>query len=547
MLKILENLYQKTQVENIFLFQQNGDLNNKLLKIQKDNNIYNLVCFNIYLNTFDVVKTFSPLPFLNSNPELSKNELDRRILSTLFDMVLIELKTVKSNFLGDAYEINKYPDYLKEAISNKRKSKGKDIQFHSFSDILLTNANIIFQNNQIALNIVYSKNPKLGCKMFSSDEKNVEFNEVKDFSNNFIGKNFNEVISLIQQKKYILTHHLFLHLNFDYTISNCHDFSIKDLLFYYPIDEKYKKINITSIFNEAELNKIVADSLLFGGHHHYEYNTITIFDYLMKDDFLYALSHDLLNISSLANYLNFKEYFLYDKLILQPKLLIESQKREIKLLSTRQYISQYNSDKNTILNDKILTQITKIKKAQDKVQKKYSKNNVTNIFNQEYLSREVIETGKLNLCIVNKINNVNSNYSIILEQSLVKIKLLNSYSIVNNSKYCSISFETLKRHKGSGNGLSSETTSFLIIKLDGLSDLIMNKFKILPSNLENELSLIIYKEDEKVKILDSMLDYNDIKTEITYNISSVFKEIMTTDLMLNFKSKHMHSFNDFKE
>lgn len=234
---------------------------------------------------------------------------------------------------------------------------------------------------------------------------------------------------------------------------------------------------------------------------------------------------------------------------MHPIYLEEKNKKEILRLERKSTEVSKSEQENKYLADSVL----KIKKIFDKLNNKFSNCNITNKFTKEYLINFFENNSELNLCIANEISDYqNMKYPIVLESYYVKIIKQETYSLIDNIHYFSIILKGYMRHNGSGKGLFVQGNSSdysLNIKGNELFDLIKNKTFIKSKYDHNINTTKVFIEHEtQVKFQSPTLNYNEggeEKYETKYHISSLYKDLMTIDHMLNFKIKHILTLKDF--
>lgn len=558
MLKKLEDIYNKSNQENVFLVNKIGRLKNKLLKLKKtENNIFKVFSINLLSNTENEEFSFEPIPALLNNSKLAINELNRRIFAFIFNLEVIELINIENHeaeFLG-------FSDFHKSEFLKKMEYLNNNFEKQSYSSEK-RKRNALFYNEETNL---YSLVFFIPATINSfSERKNTSTKEVfKGITNylNSFDKSFIDVKNKIVNdpiSSECTFYDFYLSFNFSYKILYKSNYSIEDVLKYYPLGS-YKNIDNSILLNKEKLIKMFDNSFLYG----FSENNIKIEDYVFKDNNIFGYvgsQHNPFNpfnplissfsdILSLYSLLTIEEYSVVSKFVLEPFYLEMSKKKAMALLG-----KPNNINKEDVKNKKIIEDISKIKKLIDKINLKYKKNDITSIFNKEYLKEHLNENNELNLCISNEaITLINCNYPIILGYYLLKIKKLNIFSLVDNVEYVSISSSGNTRHKGSGNGLNCELKNIPSIKITELLEFINRNFFINSSD-ETTINNRVFEENETlVKSKKTTLVYKPNSFEIDddlvskYNISEIYKQIMTIDHMLNYKIKYVLKLEDFSE
>lgn len=554
MINYLEKIYQENLKENVFLIHNSGTLEYKLLKLKKtENNFFKVFSINLLTKTEKEELTFEPLPFLLNNSELALKELNRRIFSFIFDLEIIELLDIKHkefNLLGFSdFKPTKKDRFISDLYKNYEISS-----FNGGNKL----RNALYYNEEKELYSILLLYPNQ-IKNFSERKNNtsdVSKEGLKEYLNNF-ENNFasfkNRIESQFISSKYQL-YDFYLSFDFSFNKIKLKEFGIKDLLDFYPLGNYNHIDKLEHLFNIEKLRQSISQNLLFGAK---PFQSLNINDYVSKKNVIYANIYDEQNsgvaqynpISSLYLLLTKEEFELYKKYLLQPLFLEEKKKRDILLLEIKSKEVSKPNQKNKYLTDSVL----KLKKLFNKLNNKFSNLNITNKFTEEYLTDYFKNNSELNLCISNEVSDYqNLDYPIIIETYYLNIKKQETYSLIDNVSYFNIVSKAYIRHTGSGNGLSNKGNGvgILNIKGDKLFNFIKNKtfIKTIDSNINTTKVFIEY--ETKVKSQSPTLNYNDgveDKFETKYNISSLYKEIMTIDHMLNFKIKHVLTLDDFNE
>ena len=318
--ELLNLLKEKTNLKNVFLYQENGYLQKKLLKVEFVNDVYSLFSIDFYTNKKTKEFSFNQLPIFIKDSEIAINELNRRIFSLLFNMFLIEIKNVNK------YSLNENNKSLK---INKNE--------------LLISIPIVFEDGLIS-------------NFIEQDLNNMK----KDILLN----------NGLQKQKCV-------YATFNFSLINFHNYNLRleNLLKFYPVNQKLIYVNFDKVLKEEIC--FVTDITDFC----IEAPEFIIKDYLIVDDELCVLTNieDLLiNIENLFKYFIFKEYNLYEKNYLIPKII---KKQELILLEFGE--NKFKDEINPLpLKSNIL--------------------DISDVFNESYLINELFNNKQINYLIINK-------------------------------------------------------------------------------------------------------------------------------------------------
>lgn len=408
MQELLNLLNEKTNLKNVFLYQENGYLQKKLLKVELVNDVYSLFSIDFYTNKKTKEFSFNQLPIFIKDSEISINELNRRIFSLLFNMFLIEIKNVNK------YSLNENNKSLK---INKNE--------------LLISIPIVFEDGLIS---------------------------------NFIDQDLNNM-----KKDILLNNGLqkqkCVYATFNFSLINFHNYNLRleNLLKFYPVNQKLIYVNFDKVLKEEIC--FVTDITDFC----IEAPEFIIKDYLIIDDELCVLTNieDLLiNIENLFKYFIFKEYNLYEKNYLIPKII---KKQELILLEFGE--NKFKDEINPLpLKSNIL--------------------DISDVFNESYLINELFNNKQINLFVSNK--NVFYDSCFVFETHSIQINLLDTAFKIEDSQCC------IKRNSLKFNHFMKHRKSFAesIVKLNQVEDYLNNLKRINYLNLTDQeyFEFKIFKE-----------------------------------------------------
>ncbi|MBY0541454.1 MAG: hypothetical protein K2P52_08605 [Campylobacterales bacterium] len=388
--ELLNLLKEKTNLKNVFLYQENGYLQKKLLKVEFVNDVYSLFSIDFYTNKKTKEFSFNQLPIFIKDSEIAINELNRRIFSLLFNMFLIEIKNVNK------YSLNENNKSLK---INKNE--------------LLISIPIVFEDGLIS-------------NFIEQDLNNMK----KDILLN----------NGLQKQKCV-------YATFNFSLINFHNYNLRleNLLKFYPVNQKLIYVNFDKVLKEEIC--FVTDITDFC----IEAPEFIIKDYLIVDDELCVLTNieDLLiNIENLFKYFIFKEYNLYEKNYLIPKII---KKQELILLEFGE--NKFKDEINPLpLKNNIL--------------------DISDVFNEDYLINELFSNKQINLFITNK--NIFYDSCFVFETHSIQINLLDTAFKIEDSQCCikrnSLKFNHSMKHRKS----SIEST----IKLNQVENYLNNLKRI---------------------------------------------------------------------